>query len=435
MSSRALKRLFVVAALLVVGLIAVFSLNKADDGPLLTATVQEASYISPGTKVVIGGSQVGKVKRAEVAEDGRARLEMTIDDDDAWPLPKTTKMRLRWLGTIAYAGRYVELTIPKDQGPYLADGGTIAVDEDDEQVEFDKVFGTFDDRTRRGLRSTLRTAGESLELAGTPLRKALDVAPPAVREARAVTADIGYRPQTLTALIRSTDNVLASVERSDPALGDLLTGAAGTFRATAIRERELGEAIRQTPPTLTAARHTLARVDGTLERADVLTRRIAGGSRELRRLAPALTRILDTVVEVGPDATKTLAVLRSGAPAINRLLTRARTLTPDLVSTTRQAAEQLKCVRPYAPEVAGLASTWASFTAAGDRTDKFARLYTPSLPWDTTPLNPGEAKKLFPALRYAFPRPPGEVVGQPWFIPECGVGPETVDPAQDPEAP
>ena len=33
-----------------------------------------------------------------------------------------------------------------------------------------------------------------------------------------------------------------------------------------------------------------------------------------------------------------------------------------------------------------------------------------------------------------MPRPPGETSGQPWFQPQCGAGPEALDPAQDQEA-
>jgi hypothetical protein len=34
---------------------------------------------------------------------------------------------------------------------------------------------------------------------------------------------------------------------------------------------------------------------------------------------------------------------------------------------------------------------------------------------------------------YALPRPPGLNAGQPWFLPECGAGPSSVNPAHDPE--
>jgi hypothetical protein len=34
---------------------------------------------------------------------------------------------------------------------------------------------------------------------------------------------------------------------------------------------------------------------------------------------------------------------------------------------------------------------------------------------------------------YAEPRPPGLSVGQPWFQPQCGAGPNSLSPAYDPE--
>jgi hypothetical protein len=36
---------------------------------------------------------------------------------------------------------------------------------------------------------------------------------------------------------------------------------------------------------------------------------------------------------------------------------------------------------------------------------------------------------------YAFPRPPGLNAGKPWFIPECGITQDALDPSKDPEKP
>jgi hypothetical protein len=37
--------------------------------------------------------------------------------------------------------------------------------------------------------------------------------------------------------------------------------------------------------------------------------------------------------------------------------------------------------------------------------------------------------------QYAEPRPPGLEVGQPYFLPQCGAGPNSINPAADPENP
>jgi len=428
-----IRRIGVVAIAVVAAAIIVVASSGGSRHELF-AIVDEASYIGPGTKVVVAGNRVGRVKAADVTRDGRAKLTLEITDAKAWPLPRTTRMRIRWLSTISFAGRYVELE-PPPSGPPLSEGGRLMSVQDAAPVEFDDVLKTFDAPTRARLRSTLRTAGSALGRAGAPLHRALGVAPRTVGEARAVMADLGSDPGTLDTLVRATDRVLAGVQRSDPALSQLIDGAEGTFAVTASRHRELSRVLDEAAPTLDDARQTLARADGTLRLAGELTSRIAGGSRELRRLAPPLTRVLGTVDDVGPSATQTLRALQRAAPTLNPFLARLRLLAPRLESVSREAAKQLNCVRPYAPEAAGLASTWSGFEIQGDKTDKYARIATPSSPWDVLPTSAAQAKRLFPSLRFAFPRPPGEVAGQPWFIPECGVGPESVDPSKDPEAP
>lgn len=428
-------RLVSVAALVAcaVGLVVVVTGGQEDHK--ITAVLSDANYISPGTKVVIGGSTVGSVTSADVTSSGQARLTMAITDSRVWPLSRATRLRIRWLSTIAYAGRYVELQPPPTGGSTLPDGGQLASGAAATPVEFDQVFKTFNPATRAALRSTLRTTGTALGRAGAPLGRALDSAPPAVSEARSLMQDLGSQSEALDTLVTSTDHILAGVQRSDPGLSQFIDGAQRTFHATATRQQDLARMLNEAAPTLGAARHTLARADLTLGLAGDLTSRISGGSQELRRLATPLAHVLTTVRQVGPDATQTLAQLRAAAPDLNPFLARARELMPQLQSVAGESAKQLACIRPYAPEVAGLASTWSGFEVQGDNKDKYARIDTPALPFDQLPASTAQAAKLFPSLRYAFPRPPGEVAGQPWFIPECGVGPDSVDPSKDPEAP
>jgi hypothetical protein len=37
--------------------------------------------------------------------------------------------------------------------------------------------------------------------------------------------------------------------------------------------------------------------------------------------------------------------------------------------------------------------------------------------------------------QYAYPRPPGLNANQPWFLPECGITRDALDPTKDPEKP
>jgi hypothetical protein len=95
----------------------------------------------------------------------------------------------------------------------------------------------------------------------------------------------------------------------------------------------------------------------------------------------------------------------------------------------------LGCLRPYAPEIAGAASNWASYATSHDDVGGYIRLrtlYSPSSLTDTPNLKSDTYAKLT-GQTYAMPRPPGMSAGEAWLMPECGVGPDALDPSKDPE--
>jgi hypothetical protein len=98
----------------------------------------------------------------------------------------------------------------------------------------------------------------------------------------------------------------------------------------------------------------------------------------------------------------------------------------------------LACLRPYGPEIMGQFSIWNAASSAYDRVGHYGRAMvqlTPPL-GANSPRTSAELVKSRPpgAVKYAMPRPPGYNAGQPWFIPECGITKDALDPAKDPEA-
>jgi hypothetical protein len=102
-----------------------------------------------------------------------------------------------------------------------------------------------------------------------------------------------------------------------------------------------------------------------------------------------------------------------------------------------QVEPMAACIRPYAPELAGNLSTWTGYNRSYDNGGHYARTF----PLMANPaLIPGTAlssKQITDLLKgrisYAMPRPPGLNAGKPWFQPQCGAGPESVDASKDPE--
>lgn len=414
------------AAILVVG-------TSGGHDHRLEAVFSSATNFRPGLDVRAAGQRVGRV--AGVHTDGRtARLSLVIDDTRAWPLPKGTRAQLRWGGTTAFSSRYVEL-LPGRRGPALPDGALIPLADTVAPVEIDHLLRTFDARGRSDLRRTIDASGAALASAALPLRRVLAATPPALRQARGLLADLGDDPEELDALVRSTDRVVHAVNTANPGVEPLLASLAQTFDAVASEASGLRATLADAPGTLSATRTTLARADGTLGEVRELAGELAPGVRELRGITPRANALLRRVTSVAPLAAGTLRDLRRAAPDVVRLLDRAAPLLPRLGSIGRDASTQLRCITPYAPEIAGFASTWGGFIQNGDAADKYARIHANSLPFpEETTMSSQQVSAAFPGLTYAFPRPPGANVGKPRFMDECGVGRDSTDPSKDPEA-
>jgi phospholipid/cholesterol/gamma-HCH transport system substrate-binding protein len=219
-------------------------------------------------------------------------------------------------------------------------------------------------------------------------------------------------------------------------MGELVSGAGSTFAAIGEQAQALQSALTETPGTFASLRQTLARADQTLGAADALSRTLRPGVAALGTLTAPLQSMLSSLVAVGPDARQTLATAGAAAPDLVSVLSRTEGLMPVLGNASQQAAKQLACIRPYAPEIAGFASDWgAGAWSRGDQKDKYVRaaLGASPVPYATT-LNSGQLHGLVAGVKKVEFRPPGELVDQPWFQPHCGTGPEVLSPGYDPEA-
>ena len=401
----------------------------------LVLTVREAVNVIPGQYVREAGRPVGIVRDIDPVDGGRkARLVLAVGDE-AWPLPRDTRFRLRWGGTANFSSRYILIERGKSAATW-PDGASIPRDRFVAPVEFDELLRTFPERVRRDVTTLLETAGPTAQAARDPLRRALAEAPPAVDEARSVLDVLDAEHEALGTLIRAGDRVLAAVIEAEPGMRELLTGAAGTFQALAAEERSLRETLDGVPGALSQLRSTLRRAEPTLGRARSLTARIRPGVAELRRTAQPLDRLLRTVGDVGPSARSTLASLRRAVPNLDRLLDKTRALAPQLERIGRQGKENLRCIRPYTPDMNAFFTNWGDYFSGVGIPDKAFRAqvmtYVPAA-FNAVPYTSADAKTLFQGLEYGFPRPPGTNAGQPWFLPECGAGPEALDPSKDPE--
>lgn len=431
-----MRALLALGAVLLVVLVVVV---QGGDGEQhrLNVVVPEATNLIKGQEVKAGGRAIGEIDDITALERGaKARITLSIDDD-AWPLPQGTTFGVRFGGTASFYNRHILATPGPASAPPLAENATIAAKDFIVPVEVDQLLATFDTDARRDLKSFINRSGIALDRSGGNLVKVLDKTPAALEQGAAVLKDATDDRGALSQVVRRTDSVIDSVRRADPGVQQLITGAATTFTAIAAEQQALRDTVQRLPAMLEQTRSTLRTADGTLNRAAVLARNIGPGVRRLRQTATPLNTVLTSLSDIAPDAKATLATARTNGPRINELLTRATTVSPQLSSISDGAIENLQCIRPWTPEITALLMTWADFHSWSDGKDKVLRAQLQSfLPanYNDVTYTPGTLKKLMPQLRYGFPRPPGYLADQPWYLPQCGAGPDAVDPSKDQEA-
>jgi ABC-type transporter Mla subunit MlaD len=429
-------------SVITVGLLAVATIvvvlvvvGSGSGGHTIEMTVPHTTGLARGFDIRLGGRPVGSIASVQLTSDYRVRMKLRLDDD-AWPLPQDTTFQTRLGGTIKFGDRYLEVARGSSR-TMMHDGQTLPASSYVDPVEFDQVFDTFNRPTRRGLSTTIRRAGLAATGVKAPLPAAMVDGPAAAAATERLLEQLGDDPATLDTLVRSAAGVADSAAAANPGLGDLVQGADATFTAIASRTRALQSLLDQTPATLTQAQTTLDHANATLVHLGALTDRLGPGVTQLRATARPLSKLLSALRAVTPVALTTLGTLRAAVPDLDGLLDRVRSpLMPQVTSIGRQATRQLRCIRPFTPEIGGLLVNWAGFFSRGDAKDKYIRAQVGVVPYpNESTMNSAQLKQtLGSAISYAFPRPPGIAVDQPWFQPACGITRDALDPSKDPEA-
>lgn len=427
------RRLVPVVLLVAAIAVALVVRSSTQHSHTVRVAFESALQVVPGQPVRVAGRQVGSVSKVQLL-DGQAVLELKIDDS-AWPLHRGTVARLRYGAAAAYALRYVELDPGPASAPAIGDGGVLTRANTVTPVEFDQVYRIFNKPTRQNVQGLLGNADATLSGHSRDLTGAVVNGSSGLEGIADVLGDLGRDPNALSLLVSAGDRTAAALRQRDPQLQDAVAGAAVTFDELAGHARAQQRSLERLPAAFDSSAQTLARLNRSLNGLQGLVDDLRPGAARLSAFAPRLRDTLTTLRQVAPQATRTLTTGARTVPAIGGFLRTATPFMPQLGTALRDLAPMVGCVRPYAPELAGLANTWISFQG---NTDQFGRYARASEQKSLIPAGSSQdSKQLVDTLKgrlfYAFPRPPGLNAGKPWFLPQCGAGPDALDPAKDPE--
>ncbi len=399
------------------------------------AAFSSAVSIAPGLDVQIDGVDVGKVGKVEY-EDGQALVEIGVDDH-AWPLRRGATASLRFGTTLGNGTRRVDLEPGPPDAPEIPENGIIATRDTVTPVEFDEIFDTFDPRTRQGFEGTFERGAQNLEGRAKDLREGLRRAAPTFETTGSLLEDVARDGAALRKLVAAGHRSTRTLAAKRPVISDLVSVMATTFDTFGRNTEGIRESLDEFAPTLRDARTTLARTDRSLDVLDGLVADLRPGLAQLQPLLTTARPAAKDLRELAPATNSTVRTLRSAAPPVTTFLDEGVPFAERAEPVLGRLAEQMKCVRPYAPEIAAFFSNWSSWAKNYDDDAHYGRIKVvkgPTALTSTPPVKTDDYLGLLGGtLQYAMPRPPGLNEDQPWFIPECGAGRDAIDPSKDPE--
>jgi phospholipid/cholesterol/gamma-HCH transport system substrate-binding protein len=436
---RAETRIASAAALIVVVVALVVIVAGIGGGSThsLYAGFDNSIQMVPGQEVRIAGRSVGEIGTIRLdKESGTSVVQLKITDDAVWPLPKGTYAVSRWGSTTAYLGRYTEVIPGPRRNPPLPDGGILKPQQDQTAFELDQAYRIFRGRTAGDTSALLNRLGDTLHGQGPAVQRGLAAAPSGLGQTADLLANLSTNDYDLRTLAVAGDRAVTALASRSADLGRLVQSAAGTFDTFAQHTTDEQRALDRAPRAFRTATSTFARLDTSLNGLTTLVDTLRPGAPALAQLAGTTAVTLRTLRNVAPQATAALNAGTAAAPPLTRLFTTGETVMPAVARALRTFTPMFACLRPYAPDLAGFLSTWPGFTSHYDAGGHYGRAFEltviPAL-YPGTALNSQQAMAVSPGLTYAFPRPPGMNDGHPYFIPQCGITPAALNPADDPE--
>ncbi|MCK9250614.1 MAG: hypothetical protein M0P31_16755 [Solirubrobacteraceae bacterium] len=426
------------------------------------AAFPTAFNLTPGLDVQIDGMDVGKIGKVEY-KDGRSIVEIGINDDDYWPLPKGTTVTSRWGTTIGSGTRRLDLELGPEDAEGIPEGGIIAAKATQPAVDVDEVVNTLSDDTRDDLQNLQGKLIGALEGNERELNRGLKATGPGVRDVDRFLAELGSDPAALRGLLTNTHRLTQTLAARSGEVAGLISVASQTFGAFSDRTRETQATLDALTPTLNEVSTTLKRVDGSLGGLTDLVKDLRPGVAKLPALAKAAKPALRDLHAIVPTALRTIRTTTDVAPDVTTFLADAQPVVDKTTKALDEATPMMHCLRPYAPEamgaVIGLAGWTQSFQVKQPTTIDNELLNQPlrhrGRPYNGQPTRGGmragpqastasvhaypdgiitpQVYSIFGMKTYAYPRPPGFAAGKPWFVEECGYTKDRLDPAKDTE--
>jgi ABC-type transporter Mla subunit MlaD len=291
--------------------VAVFLAYNANQGlpfvPVyrVSAELCNASRLGPNNEVRIGGNRIGVVESVETIEleeasgcqtaagdsaATAAKLNLKLDES-AKPIPEDSLVRVRYRSSFGL--KYLE--IQRGEGDGLPEGGSLPIEQAQEQTEFDDIANTFDTPTRENSRIVLEGFGNAFAARGASLNQAIESLDPLFTNLRPVARALSDPTTRLVRFFPELGDAARIVAPVAEEQAELFTNMAISFAAISSDEEALRDAISEGVPTLETGIRSLPVQRPFLRDFAEVSRLLRPGVRDLRISLP----VLNSAVGIG----------------------------------------------------------------------------------------------------------------------------------------
>jgi phospholipid/cholesterol/gamma-HCH transport system substrate-binding protein len=300
-------------ALLVALVVTVVVVRTSSPGDyIIRARFADIDGLKPASEVRLDGAQVGSVQSLRLAPDDSVIATLTIKPSAA-PVSRDATAQIRDANLLG--GKFVDIA-PGYRGNAAPSGTMIPESRTGAPVDLDQVLDVLDPTTRARLDILISSTGLAFDGRGADFAELLRQLPPALDRTGALVSQFSVDNAALARLLQESSQLVAAITPQRRVLGALVDNADGAMAATASRQQQLAATIDQAPGLIYQLNETLGQLDATMVplRPAVVA---------LQESAVPLTGVLRQLPPLEPAAVSTLREVRAVAPALTRLGTGA----------------------------------------------------------------------------------------------------------------
>jgi phospholipid/cholesterol/gamma-HCH transport system substrate-binding protein len=346
---------------------------------VFSADFRAAPGISPGNgqEVRIAGVSVGDIRTAEVSNDGRARLTMSIEP--GYTVYDNARLVLRPKSPLNEM--YIELNPGGKPGRALRDGQVLPVARSANPVQIDEVLQHLDSRSRAALTSLLGEADAALASAPEGLPAGLRAANGTLVDLEPVVSALQTRRQTIRDLVTALARISSAVGGDDERLARLATSMQQTLTTVAARNDELEATLRELPGVTGELRRATGSVQ---ELSDQLDPTLDDLRRASATLPDSLDRLTGTVDRLESTVEAARPVVRTARPVVadlRPLVRDANGALTDIRAVSRRLDLVTAALLPYLTDLQAFVNNTRSVGSVEDANGGIVRglfLFAPS---------------------------------------------------------